>query len=183
MSWHLNSAEKKELLAIARRALTNFVKEKKVCRPQTDKACLKEKRGVFVTLRKEGELRGCLGTMAGKKPLFSEVNDMAVAAASQDLRFSPVLEPELSRIKIEISVLSPVKKINDPEKIILGKHGVLVKSGLQSGVFLPQVAAEAGWNRDQLLDNLCRHKAGLPQDIWRKENCDIFVFATETFAE
>jgi len=89
----------------------------------------------------------------------------------------------MKEVDIEISALSPMEKINDPEKIEVGKHGVLVRRGFTSGVYLPQVATETGWNREQFMNSLCAHKAGMPSDAWKKGDCDIFIFTAEVFGE
>ena len=121
--------------------------------------------------------------MIGKGPLYQTVSDMAVQAGTQDMRFSPVRPEELEDIDIEISVLSPLEKIDNPDKIIIGKHGVLVRKGLRSGVYLPQVAVETGWNREEFMDSLCMHKAGIPRNSWKNKGCDIYIFSAEVFGE
>ncbi len=183
MSQILTQAQKKKLIDIARCALTQYVKAKKSYIPQVEDYKLKKEAGVFVTLRKEGNLRGCLGSITARGPLYLEVQNMAVAAAGQDLRFRPVAESELKDINIEISILSPLKKVDNSDEIIFTKHGVLVKKGSRSGVFLPQVAKETGWSKDEFMANLCQHKAGLSADCWKEGNCDIFIFTAEVFGE
>jgi AmmeMemoRadiSam system protein A len=139
--------------------------------------------GAFVTLRERGELRGCIGNLVGTEPLYLTVRDMAVEASVGDPRFSPLELNELANIEIEISVLSPMQKIDDPGKIQLGVHGVLVRRGFRSGVFLPQVATETGWSKEEFLSNLCSHKAGLSPDAWKDKSTDIYIFTAEVFSE
>jgi AmmeMemoRadiSam system protein A len=171
------------LLELARKTIeTNLKDGKKLAVTETD-PLLKEEMGAFVTLHKHGELRGCIGNIVGKGPLYLTVRDMAIEAATGDPRFPPVEPPELKDIEIEISVLSPLEKIDDPEKIKMGVHGVLVRKGFYSGVFLPQVATETGWSREEFMSNLCAHKAGLPKDAWKDGSCDIYIFSAEVFSE
>ena len=139
--------------------------------------------GVFVTLHYDHQLRGCIGNIVGTKPLYMGVRDMAIAASTQDSRFRPVAKDELENIHIEISVLSPLKKITSPEEIVMGKHGVLVRSNFRSGVYLPQVATETGWSKEEFMNSLCSQKAGLAPDAWKKGECDIYVFSAEVFQE
>lgn len=179
----LTQNQKEKVLEIAQKTLTQKIKEDKTYQPQAGDDQLKKEFGVFVTLRKGDKLRGCIGSIVAREPLYLGVRDMAISAASQDPRFAPVSESELAEITIEVSVLSPLKKIDNPDEIILGKHGVLVKKGFQSGVFLPQVADETGWSKQEFMDNLCAHKAGLPSDCWQRGECDIFVFSAEVFSE
>ncbi len=142
---------------------------------------LKEFSGLFVTLEKNHQLRGCIGYIEGIKPLYKAVIDNAVSAATRDPRFHPVEKDELKDLHIEISVMTPLKEVESYEDIIVGKHGVvLTKKGRQS-VFLPQVAPEQGWDRDEMLTHLAM-KAGLPANGW-KENCNFKVFEAQIFEE
>ena len=150
---------------------------------ETEPVLLK-KNGVFVTLKKKGELRGCIGCYTPTtKPLYETVADMAISAATQDPRFPKVTPEELEEIKIEISVLSELDKIDDVNKIETGKHGVVVRKGFRGGVFLPQVATETGWDREEFLSNLCAHKAGLSPDAWKDKDTKIYIFTVEKFEE
>jgi AmmeMemoRadiSam system protein A len=108
---------------------------------------------------------------------------MAVEAAVNDPRFASLGEGELKDIEIEVSVLTPLERINDPDKIKMGLHGVLVRRGFNSGVFLPQVATETGWSRDEFMSNLCSHKAGLPADAWKDKSTEVYIFTAEVFSE
>lgn len=179
----LNKEERKKLLEIARKSIEAYLKSgKKLELSEKDPLLLKE-MGAFVTLNKNGELRGCIGNLIGKKPLYLTVRDMAVEAALSDPRFSPVTLEELKDLDIEISVLSPMRKIDNPDNIRLGIDGVLVRKGFRSGVFLPQVATETGWSKDEFLSNLCSHKAGLAPDAWKDKDTEILTFTAEVFSE
>jgi pyruvate formate lyase activating enzyme len=179
----LNAKERKRLLQIARETLRAYVDNGEKLVINEDNPVLNKEMGAFVTLHKNGRLRGCIGNIIGKGPLYQTISDMAVQAGTQDSRFSPVNLKELEDIDIEISVLSSLKKIDNPDEIIMGKHGVLIKSGFKSGVYLPQVAVETGWNREEFMDSLCMHKAGIPRDSWKNKECDIYIFSTEVFGE
>ena len=121
--------------------------------------------------------------MIGRGPLYLTVRDMAVESATGDPRFRAVTQAELKDIEIEISVLSPLEKVASADSIILGKHGVIVKNGFNSGVFLPQVATETGWSKEEFLSNLCAQKAGLPADAWKDPSTEIYIFTAEVFSE
>jgi len=179
----LNEGQRKELLKLARDTITAYLDKKEVLEAKTQDPKLKEVMGVFVTLHKRGALRGCIGNIVGEKPLYTGVRDMAIAVAVHDWRFSPVTKDELSDIDIEISVLSPLKKTANPDEIIMGKHGVVVKKGALSGVYLPQVAVETGWSRQEFMDSLCAQKAGIPADSWKTGECEIYTFTAEVFGE
>ena len=183
METSLNSQQKKELLKIARNTIDLYLRKEEILEPETQDSGLKETQGVFVTLRKAGELRGCIGNIIGSYPLYLGVRDMAIAAATEDPRFPTVAKDELSNIEIEISVLTPLRKITNPDEIILGTHGVLVKQGFGSGVFLPQVATETGWNKEQFMNSLCAHKAGIAEDAWKRGACEIHIFTAQIFSE
>jgi MEMO1 family protein len=179
----LNSAQRKRLLEIARSSIESYINTgRKPDFKETDKT-LNQEMGAFVTLHKNGQLRGCIGNIIGRGPLYATVSDMAVQSATGDPRFSPLSKGMLKDIHIEISVLSPLERIDDPDKIIMGKHGVLIKSGFNSGVYLPQVATETGWGRDEFMDSLCAQKAGIPKDSWRTGACEIYIFSAEVFGE
>lgn len=180
----LTDAEKKTLLKIARDTLEQFL-EKGTTPDGAGYALtplLKERRGVFVTLKNRGELRGCIGYLEGIKPLWEAVIDNTVNA-SRDPRFyqNPVTAREVKDITIQISVLSPMKKVEKADDIIIGTHGVQIEKRGRRAVFLPQVAPEQGWNRTTMLEQLCL-KAGLRKDDW-KEGTTFMVFTAEVFSE
>ncbi len=178
-----NQAQKKELLKIARNSIEQYLENRKKPDVETDDNLLRQNMGAFVTLQKHGQLRGCIGNMSAIKPLYLTIRDMAIAAAVQDTRFSPVTLAEMEDIDIEISALSPMEKIDDYKKIEAGKHGVLVQMAGRSGVYLPQVAVETGWNRDEFMNSLCAQKAGIPQNAWKTGQCDMYIFTAEVFGE
>ena len=179
----LNNQQRKKLLEIARASINAYLQTgKKMELSETDPV-LKQEMGAFVTLNKHGELRGCIGNLTASQPLYLTVRDMALEAAVHDPRFSALTLSELKNIDIEISVLSPLKRVDSAERIELGKHGVLVRKGYQSGVFLPQVAIETGWSKEEFLNNLCAQKAGLAPDAWKDKSTEIYIFEAEVFSE
>lgn len=178
----LNSDEEKELLKIARQAIEFYLKYKEIPKFETSEK-LKEKRAVFVTLYKNEELRGCIGCLEAQEPLAEAVAKMAVAAAVKDNRFLSLTLEELPKIKIEISVLSPLQKISDPAQIKLGEHGIIIKQGFRGGTFLPEVAEKFNYNLEEFLNSLCTHKAGLPPDAWRDPKTEIYIFTTQKIKE
>ena len=179
----LNAKQRNDLLKIASDSISTYLTTgKKLQLEQTD-PLLNQEMGAFVTLNKHGQLRGCIGNLTGSQPLYLTVRDMAVEAAVDDPRFPALSLTELKDIDIEISVLSPLKRIASANDIELGKHGVLARRGFQSGVFLPQVAVETGWSKEEFLDNLCAHKTGLPADAWKDKNTELYIFSAEVFSE
>jgi AmmeMemoRadiSam system protein B/AmmeMemoRadiSam system protein A len=182
----LSKKEKKVLLTIARDTLKEYFTNNKT--PEevekkysiTDK--LKLETGVFVTLKKKGQLRGCIGSLVGKAPVYLGVMDNAISAALKDPRFMPVREEELKEIDLEISVMTPLQKIKDYKQIRLGIDGVIIKKGYNQAVYLPQVATETGWNLDEFLGSLCR-KAGLPINSYKSEGMEFLVFQAQVFGE
>lgn len=182
IDFKFNEEEKRELLKIARGAIEYFLKYEKIPKFEVSGE-LKEKRAVFVTLRRGGELCGCIGHLEKQYPLAEAVAKMAVAAAFEDNRFYPVTLGELPKIKIEISILSSLEKISDPYQIKLGEHGVIIKKDSQSGVFLPEVAEKFGYNLEEFLSILCTHKAGLPSDAWQNPETEIYIFTTQKIKE
>lgn len=179
----LNLEQKKRLLEIARKAIEEHIINGRRLSFNEDDPKLKEINGAFVTLHIHKELRGCIGNIVGQKPLFETVGDMAIESASRDPRFPPVSRGELQDIEIEISVLSPLKRINHIDEFILGRHGVLARRGFNQGVFLPQVALETGWSKEEFLSYLCAHKAGLSADAWKDNKTELFIFSALVFSE
>jgi AmmeMemoRadiSam system protein B/AmmeMemoRadiSam system protein A len=145
-----------------------------------DSPVLREKRGGFVTLKKNGALRGCIGYIEAYKPLYQTVREMARAAAFNDPRFPPLRAAEWPAVTVEISVLTPLQRISDPGFIEVGKHGILLRNGPSSGLLLPQVAVEYSWEREEFLNHTCL-KAGLRGDCWRHPETEIFIFSAEIF--
>lgn len=179
-----SNEEGKIFLKIARETLIQYLKSKKVPKFTPTVPSLNTKSGLFVTLHTlDGNLRGCIGNMQGTEPLYKAIPELTIASATGDPRFSPMNSDEINKIKIELSVLSPLKKVKNADEIELGRHGVLVKKGFCSGVFLPQVAAETCWNKEQFLSNLCEGKAGLRSDAWKDKDAELFVFTVQIFKE
>ena len=127
-------------------------------------------------------LRGCIGSFTGSGPLVDTVREMAVSASTRDPRFPPLSEAELGEVDLEISVLSPLRPVSDPNEIEVGRHGIFITRGFHSGVLLPQVASEYGWDRETFLEHTCA-KAGLPADAWRDADTRIEVFEAQVFGE
>lgn len=138
--------------------------------------------GVFVTLKKQGQLRGCIGFIRGVGPLGASIQEMAVNAAINDTRFPPVTLDELQHIEIEISVLTPMTEVNDISEIEIGKDGLMLIHGTNSGLLLPQVASELGWNIEDFLQNLCL-KAGLPPGSHKIPEAKLLKFSADVFSE
>jgi len=176
--------EMKYLLDLARKSITYYLENGKRFQPkQPEYEKLKEERAVFVTLNEYGNLRGCIGHMHAQMPLYKAVSEMAVSAAYEDPRSPKVKEKELKDIDIEISVLTPMKQITVWEQIRMGIDGVWIKKGWRSGVFLPQVAIDTGWDRVTFLENLCAHKAGLQKDAYKDPSTEIYIYQVEKFSE
>lgn len=172
------------LCNIAKTSVEIFLKESKAPEFKEKRAVrggeLRQRRGVFVTIKKRGELRGCIGCTAGDKPLHLLVSKMALAAAFGDPRFPPISKEELPDLEYEISVLTPLKKVNSWREIQIGKHGVQVIAEGRSGLFLPQVATENNWDLETFLDNLML-KSNLPPNYWKNNPVDFYVFEAEVF--
>jgi len=178
----LSLEEKKELMRIAKLAVETAVRERKVVQVSTNFPRLKEKGAAFVTLKEHGELRGCIGHIIAREPLYLCVRDVAISAALNDPRFPPVRPEELDKLEYEISVLTPMQKVEDPSTIQVGRDGLLMKKGFYQGVLLPQVPVEQGWNREQFLSHTCL-KAGMPPDCWHDPEVEIYRFQAIVFSE
>jgi len=182
--YSLTDEQKIYLLKLARKTIEDYVKNGEIYEPKApDDEKLVEDGAVFVTIHKDGMLRGCIGQMIPQGSLYLSVRDMAISACSRDHRFYPVSPEELDDIDIEISVLSPMSPIDDWQKIELGKHGVwLVKNG-RSGVFLPQVGLNPGWTLEYFLEELSSQKAGLPRNAYKDPETQLFIFTVVLFDE
>ena len=178
----LSDADRREILRLARESVHRTVLGKEMPKPISTSAVLQEPCGAFVTLIERGQLRGCIGYTEAVRPLAEVVCEVAAKAAVDDPRFSPVGEEELMDIELEISVLSPLEKISSPEKIEVGKHGILLENGYFRGLLLPQVAVEYNWDREAFLENTAR-KAGLHPDAWKDSNSAIYTFTAEIVRE
>ena len=163
----LGEAEHAELLQTARRSLRDMIDGHPVDVPApADGSPLSQHNGVFVTLKREQRLRGCIGRIVGAGPLPLSVAELARSAAREDPRFPPLRSEELDDLHIEVTVLSPLEVIDGPEQIEVGRHGLVIEQGFQRGLLLPQVADEQGWDAVTFLEHTCL-KAGLPVDAWQ----------------
>lgn len=143
---------------------------------------LTEQLGCFVTLTNEGRLRGCIGTFVAQDPLARTVVELGSAAARDPRFFSnPITPGELGELRVEVSVLSQLTETDAPEKLTLGKHGIYIVCGGQSGCFLPEVATDMNWSVQEFLDNCCTHKAALPPGAWRDKDTKVYLFTSEKF--
>jgi len=170
---------------VARDAVAAAVNNRPIPSPSSDDPELNVKQGCFVTLENSGRLRGCIGRFTTDMPLIRLVGEMGLAAARDDPRFitDPITPGELERLHIEISVLSPMKKTDDPLALRLGIDGIYITRGSRSGCFLPQVATEQGWTKEEFLSYCCAHKAGLDADAWRAPDTDVYLFTAEVFGK
>jgi AmmeMemoRadiSam system protein A len=179
----LGKEQRRELIKIARESVEAFARDGKILDFKVKDEALNKEQGAFVTLHKNGDLRGCIGLIESHGlPLWQVVRNMAIAAASEDYRFNPVGVKELADLNYEISVLSIPKKIMNWRDVELGLHGVIIKKEMSSGVFLPQVATETGWTKEEFLSRLCADKAGLAPDSYKNDpKVELYVFEAEVF--
>jgi AmmeMemoRadiSam system protein A len=174
------SESERELI---RRIARNSIEEKLLGKPEEPLAIpdsLRELMGAFVTLKTRGELKGCIGYVKPILPLADTIKQMSIQAAFHDPRFMPLNEREWEDTEIEISVLTPLKKITDIEEIEVGVHGLYIEKGGYSGLLLPQVAVENCWDRTAFLEYTC-YKAGLPKNAWKSKDTSIFIFSADVF--
>ncbi len=181
----------KQLLTLARESIeTQFSLGHSPMLEQIEKSvpdAMNTHEGAFVTLKKrmaggEEQLRGCIGNIIASRPLYLSIWSLARESAFGDPRFSPLKEEELSKVTIEISVLTVPSPVSSADEIVVGRDGVLLTMGYHRAVFLPQVATEQGWNRETMLDHLAM-KAGLPPSAWKSDPCEFEVFQAEVFSE
>lgn len=179
----LSGQDKEFLLDLARRTLEEYLETGEVANVNQKELneTLQSKCGAFVTLKKKEMLRGCIGRFTSDEPLYSVVQKMAVSAATRDPRFPPVQEKELEDITVEISVLTPLQKIDSIDEIEMGRHGIYIKDGFRTGTFLPQVAHETGWTKEEFLGHCARDKAGIGWEGWK--NADIYIYEALVFNE
>ncbi|GAK49563.1 AMMECR1 domain protein [Candidatus Moduliflexus flocculans] len=171
-----------KLLRIARETIDSYIRTKTIPTFDVSEPELLEKCGAFVTIKRHQQLRGCIGYIEGIKPLWETIVDMAVAASTEDPRFQPMTVAELGDFDLEISVMTPLRKVEHPEEVVVGTHGILLRRGYRSGLLLPQVATEYGWDRETFLAHTCQ-KAGLPMDAWRDPQTAIYIFSAQVFHE
>lgn len=180
----LNEQQRRQLLTLARKTIAAVLagQAPEVVADDFDDV-LRRPSGAFVTLTThDDELRGCIGSIEARAPLFQAVATSAVNAAFRDPRFYPVRPGELEKLKIEISVMGPIEPVKSIDEIVVGRDGLIVSRGRNAGLLLPQVATDYGWDRNTFLSQTCV-KAGLPADAWRSEDVRIEKFSAEVFAE
>jgi len=182
MSLTLTEEDGQVLIEVARQAIASRLSHNVGCYPPAVNPTLLMPCGAFVTLKSNGCLRGCIGRISSTQSLLQTVKEVAVSSAFEDPRFPPVTKSEWPSIRVEISVLSPLKRVTDPQEVCVGVHGVMIRSGLNSGLLLPQVATEQGWNRETFLSHACR-KAGLGPDAWKDPSTKIEVFSAIVFEQ
>jgi uncharacterized protein len=178
----LTSSEKSILLNIARQAIESVVRTGQVQVEPREEKTLNVRSGCFVTIRNSEKLRGCIGNFQSELPLFKEVAEIAAASATKDPRFYPMKEEDLAHFSLEISVLSPLHKIEEIGEIEVGQHGIYLEKSYYRGVLLPQVAVEHGWDRNSFLEQTCL-KAGLHPGAWQEEDAEIYILSAQVFAE
>ncbi len=177
--FELSDTEKEYLKKIAFLSIrSGFGKGTRFPEPPTDR--MTEKLGAFVTLKKGEKLRGCIGNIIGDHPLWKTIIKMAAQAAFNDPRFPPLKNEELDHVSLEISIISPMQPLDDPGKIVPGRDGLLIRKKGASGLLLPQVATEWGWDRETFLGHTCR-KAGLPENCWKEPDTEIYWFQAVVF--
>jgi AmmeMemoRadiSam system protein A/AmmeMemoRadiSam system protein B len=177
----LTAPQREELLALARAAVEERLRTGRVSDYETDDSVLTRRSGAFVTLKKDGELRGCIGHTRANQPLYQVVQQMAVAAATGDPRFLFLTQEELASVTLEVSVLSPFRRVADVEQIRVGTHGLMIFKDGRQGLLLPQVPVEQGWDREEFLEELCQ-KAVLPAGCWQ-EGATLYAFTAVVFGE
>ena len=179
----MNNTQKQTLLKIARDTVEAVIDGKPTTTPKSDDTDLNAHCGCFVTLKNHGQLRGCIGNFISDSPLVELVAEMAKASATSDPRFfaDRISTAELNQLDVEISVLSPLKRTNDPLSLQLGIDGIYIKKGHASGCFLPQVATETGWSKEEFLSYCCSHKAGLAPDAWKDPQTEVYLFTADVF--
>ena len=189
----LNKSEQQTLLRVARDTIETYLSSEKVVDPSEGDyeltPVLRRKLGAFVTLRKHGALRGCIGIIQERTPLYRAVVEYAIHASTQDPRFPPMTAEEVKEVEIEISVMnptadpmSPFQEVKDVSEIVIGRDGLFLKQGVAQGILLPQVPEEQGWDRDAFLEGICR-KAGLPDGAWKNPKAKLYRFSAQVFGE
>src|SRR4030042_4630364 len=181
----MDETQKRILLKTARDTVEAVITRRPIPEPRSDDPELNAHCGCFVTLKNKGRLRGCIGQFISEGPLIELVSQMARASATGDPRFfSDTIRPnELKNLDVEISVLSPLRLTNDPLSLQLGVDGIYIKRGRASGCFLPQVATETGWSKQEFLSSCCAHKAGLSPNAWKDPKTEVYLFTAGVFGD
>jgi AmmeMemoRadiSam system protein A len=179
---NISKTDKETMLKLARESISNYlIGNKNTSAKLGLSEIMNQKYGVFITLKEGGKLRGCIGRFNPDKSLYQTIEDIAISAATRDSRFDPVAPEELNQIDIEISILTPLKKIESIDQIQLGKHGIYIKKGFSSGTFLPQVATETHWTKEEFLGHCARDKAGIGWDGWK--TAEIYTYEAIIISE
>src|SRR5437879_2659461 len=179
--FQLTDSDRQILLQIARNSVQSYLLSEGPRSPDVSAGVLTEPHGLFVSLHKHGELRGCIGNVHPAGPLFRSAAEYAIASAVGDPRFMPLMLSELDEVEFEISVLSPLQRVQNVDEIEVGKHGLFISKNTARGLLLPQVATTCGWDRERFLQETCR-KAGLRPDDW-KDGAAIHCFNALVFGE
>ena len=180
----LSPEARQRLLGIAREALTEVVHGRPLPAGPVDDPELQGHQGAFVTLKRGENLRGCIGQFTAEAPLYRTVREMVRASALRDPRFPPVRPEELDGLTVELSVLSPMRRVTYPMKEVeLGKHGIYIKRGYRSGTYLPQVATDHDMSKEEFLSSCAAGKAGLPPDAWKDPATEVYVYTADVFSE
>ena len=179
----MDDKQKQTLLKVARDTVEAVIRREPIENPQSDDPELNAPCGCFVTLKNHSRLRGCIGQFISESPLIELVAEMAKSSATGDPRFfaDPISAGELDQLDVEISVLSPLQRTDEPLSLRLGVDGIYIKKGRTSGCFLPQVATETGWSKEEFLSYCCAHKAGLAADAWRDPETEVNLFTADVF--
>ena len=179
----MNSKQKKVLLKLAGNTVKAVLTGRVLPQPESKDAELNAHCGCFITLKNLGRLRGCIGQFVSDRPLVELIVETARASTTGDPRFynDMVTAAEFEQLDIEISVLSPLRYTDDPLSLRLGVDGIYIKRGCASGCFLPQVADETGWNKEEFLSHCCAHKAGLEPDAWKNKDTEVYLFTADVF--
>ncbi len=178
----LEESDELELLRLARATLESYLSAGSIPQYHTSRPALRGRAGAFVSLHNSGELRGCIGQLPADRELYRIIQSCAVSAATEDGRFLPVTRDELPQIEIEISVLTPFRRVHSTDEIEVGKHGLYMVSGPHRGLLLPQVATQYNWDRETFLSQTCR-KSGLQETAWKDPSTAIHVFEAQVFSE
>jgi len=176
----LNKEQKQILLTVAKETIRSRLNNETIPKFNFCDKIFAERRGAFVTVHKNGNLRGCIGYIEGIKPIIQTIKNMAISAAFNDPRFPSLQKKEFPKLNIEISILTPLVKVNNVKNIEIGRDGLIIKQGFRQGLLLPQVATENNWNVDEFLQNTCL-KAGLPLTAWKDSATDIKKFSAQVF--
>jgi AmmeMemoRadiSam system protein A len=179
----MNETQRKTLLKVAKDTVEAVINRRPAPKPKSDDPELNAHCGCFVTLKNHDRLRGCIGQFTSEGPLIELVVEMAKASATGDPRFfdDPIKAGELKDLDVEISVLSPLQQTDNPLSLRLGVDGIYIKKGWASGCFLPQVATETGWSKEEFLSYCCAHKAGIAPDAWKQPGTEVYLFTAEVF--